>query len=314
MPLYYRPANIVDAEETLEDAALFNALHAEFGKGLTVLGRDKDIPEDGPFIGRTRSMEFPGNLFLKGETDYWTDPAFLKHAGREFSFCDLSEAEDAVADLHARGKAAVVKSSRDKYFIDTIKPGTTLNRALGSMVYTFCDAGKCLMVQEHVPMRFEHRFLVIGRKVATHSPNAYSLTPMSPVYGGFTGKITDNHFETPKSTKPIHNPELTKAMLHMAESIAKEAIEPNLCIDLALTDTGVVCVEFNPMHVGMVGLFACNPKDLVSAIADTMEPELLAEVREQQHAPEEDPYAMMYDDFDEEDFDEGDFEGGIICE
>lgn len=107
----FRMTDNKDPEERLEEAALWKALHDEYGDDIS-------LTDDRPTFGRGKRND-AGNYL-----QYWTDPAFLSRANREFRLCALRDAESAVADLHSRGKGALIKSTQEKYFIERFPVGS----------------------------------------------------------------------------------------------------------------------------------------------------------------------------------------------
>jgi hypothetical protein len=284
--LYFRLAETEDPEERLEDAVLFKALHDEFGDGLTIVPPKDASPEDGLFLGRGKNREFdPKNVIGMPGMQYWEDPAFRNALTRSFIVTDLPGAEAEVKRLHAEGKDAFLKSTKQKHYIGRIDQGVPFHEAMDGMVYSFMDLEDCLMVQEAVEMNFERRFLVMNGKVVTQSPVAWHLTPMSRgdilEETGFS--VEDLHYETPKSREARFNPSATERMTKVAQAIADASDNPNLCIDLAimgsdLDNDPIEVIEFNPMQPGACGLYGCSPKKIAAAVWGVMDSDLRATV------------------------------------
>jgi hypothetical protein len=280
--LYYRLTNTTDPEERLEDAALYKALHDEFGKGLTLVPHEAPAPKDGLFFGRGKNSEFNDkNLLGKPGLPYWEDPAFQAGISRSFLLTDLEGAEQEVARLHAEGKDAFLKSTQQKHFIGRVDQGQKFHEELDGIVYSFIDRKDCLMVQEAVDMQFERRFLVINGEVVTHSPVAWHLTPMSrSAIKDDTGfDVEDLHYANPRAHEARFSPAATARMLEVAQRVASQSDTPHLCIDLAILGSDpendpIEVIEFNPMQPGAVGLYACDPGKIAEATWAAMEPEL----------------------------------------
>ena len=94
------------------------------------------------------------------------------------------------------------------------------------MAYSFIGDGKCLMVQEFIEMRHEHRFVVVGREIVTYSPVAYHLTPLARI-SGFS-------FEKPTSLEPEPFAHF-ESLLTFASKAAKELKEPDCILDVAIS-------------------------------------------------------------------------------
>ena len=119
MKLYYRLSEGTDPEERLEDAAMWKALHDEYGGGISLLEPNESWPDDGVVWGRARNSSIATNVNIgrpKSFLPYWDDPVFLSRCGRSFKVCSFSEAETEVAKLHAEGKDAFLKALRTKYY------------------------------------------------------------------------------------------------------------------------------------------------------------------------------------------------------
>lgn len=126
----YRLTNIDDPEERLEEAALWKAMHDEYGSAIRPVMGD----EPGTF-GRPRQRDPMTRL------DYWNDPAFLKWAGRRFSVTDAEGLDRAVRELHDDGLGAFVKSTQDKHCIIRVPVGTRWQDEMDAMIYSFIDGG-----------------------------------------------------------------------------------------------------------------------------------------------------------------------------
>ena len=279
--LYYRLNNTNDAEERLEDAALYKALHDIYGKGLTLVPADEQSPKNGLFLGRGKISEINDkNTLGQPNLDYWNNPAFRYAINRSFIITDLEGAEAEVKRLHDQGDDAFLKSTRPKHFITRINRNQSFMDVMDSMMYSFMDRGNCLMVQQAVDMLYEHRVLVMNGKVITHSPIAWKLTPMSrsQIMEQTGHEAGDFHYPTPGSHDSIYSPETTKHMIDMAQGLADRSGMPHLCIDLCILgprlEGPIEVIEFNPMQPGAVGLYACDPVKIARAVQDAMDPEL----------------------------------------
>jgi len=280
--LYYRLSETTDPEERLEDAALYKALHDVYGGGLTLVPNDAPSPEDGLFLGRGKKSEYNSkNLLGEPGMPYWEDPAFQGGINRSFIVTDLNGAQMEVERLHAEGKDAFLKSTRQKHFVRRIDQDQSFSEGMNGMEFSFMDRENCLMVQEAVEMKYERRFLVMNGKVVTHSPVAWHLTPMSrSSIKDETGLSTEDlHYATPRDHTARFSPTATARMLAVAQSVADASDNPHLCIDLAIIgddieNDPIEVIEFNPMQPGAVGLYACDPSKIAEAVWDAMDPEL----------------------------------------
>lgn len=255
--LYYRLAKTSDPEERLEDAALWKALHDEYGEDITLLADDADIPEDGLFLGRTRRNEWYSAA--NEQVEYWRDPAFQKNAGRTFHTCGFDDAIRIVQDIHDSGKDAFLKSTRRKHYTGYAMRGKTLKETLGDLAYSFVDTPDCLMVQEAVEMRFEQRFVFIGGEFVTRSPIAWHLTPLDTHHMGMGSR----QFETPQSKECYENHALD--LTDFAREVYQDCTYNNICIDCAWVNWKPVVVEFNDAHPGQLGLYACDVRAIAKA-------------------------------------------------
>ena len=114
------------------------------------------------------------------------------------------------------------------------------------------------MVQEFIPMKYEHRFVVIDRRVITSSPVAWHLTPLN------VENRTEN-YETPKSTSPNFFVSHNEEQHELAQVIAEEMATPHAIIDIAMHGDQPVAIEFNPCVIGAFGLYACDPYAIAKA-------------------------------------------------
>jgi len=280
--LYYRLTDTTDPEERLEDAALYKALYDTFGKGLTLVPGDAPAPKDGLFLGRGKRNEYhDANVLAPPGLPYWNDPAFRDALTRSFIVTDLDGARREVERLHAEGRDAFLKSTRQKHFTGRIDCGQSFHEEMDGIVYSFIDREDCLMVQEAIDMQYERRFLVMNGKVVTQSPVAWHLTPMSRSWiQGETGfDIEDLHYATPQSREARFCPEGTRRMTELAQRIADASETRHLCIDIAVIGSDpatdpIEVIEFNPMQPGAVGLYGCDPIRIADAVWEAMDPEL----------------------------------------
>ncbi len=292
----YRPSNTNDPEERLEDAALWKALHDLHGDNITIIDQKADPLPDTVFFGRVKKAEsLLGVISGVGiaQPQYWDDPAFLRSCGREFSVHDLEGAKAEVQRLQQSGKNAFVKSLRPKYFTSLIPDDESLSDVLGPMEFSFCDDGECLMVQEAIDMIYETRFLFVDGELVTSSPVAWHLTPIDRLEFG-------DLFETPRSKELVFDRKSALAMMDLAKQVASEAETNTVCIDCAIDSHtgGPIVIEFNPLHYGNVGLYACD----VRAIArSTLNPVFEVNVKEAKTFTKKNYKDESFVDFDDTD-------------
>lgn len=267
----YRLCNTTDAEERLEDALMWKAMHDTFGASIKLLPTDASPPEDALFFGRSKQVEFNLNQMADPNPKYWLDPAFTSRLSRAFFLEDLKGMEERVEDLFTSGKAVFLKGIKAKHFADRLDTREAYNDWFEGMAYSIMDRGKCVMVQEAVDMSFEHRFMVIDGQVVTHSPVAWHLTPMSLAW---TPDVENMHFPSPGSKSGIVDHKLKDRMIAYAQSMADEASYDHICIDLAVLGSDpegpIEPIEWNPMLPGAVGLYACDPKLIAEAASQAL--------------------------------------------
>lgn len=263
----FRLTKNADPEERLEEAALWKALYDFYSDEIVAFDDEKGEGPDLPTFGRSHGSPVkPNRNPVPSKLDYWLDPAFTRHAHRSFWVCDWNAAEEKVKYLHDLGIDAFVKSTKSKHFICKIPAdGTTFYEAMGDMAYSFIDGGPDLLVQEFIPMDYEHRFFVIDRKIVTDSPVQTSLTPIDyPLEPGSLSK-------TPISTRLDINVDIYNELRRVAEDISATMDYPHASVDCAITTSpdspmGVGClIEMNPMQLGQLGLYACNVRALAEA-------------------------------------------------
>lgn len=256
--IYYRLSGNNDPEERLEDASMWKALHDEYGEAIEPIGREDE--RDGVIFGRGRRWRGrtegqPVSEYLP----YWSDPAFLKHVERKFSTVAFSAMQAIVDELHAEGKGAFIKSTRPKHAIIRIPVGRTVDQEFGDLAFSFIDGGPELMVQEECTIEYEHRFFVIDRMIVTHSPIQWALTPLDYPLPPCTT------YRTPQDTAPEARPRIVSDLEGVAVAIAAKMRIPHASVDCALINGRAGVVEFNPMQIGQLGLYACDVRALARA-------------------------------------------------
>lgn len=256
----FRLTEGTDPEERLEEAVLWKCMADHYGNRIKpVTG---SVPFPIPTFGRglsARSFENMGTNPVIDRLDYWDDPSFLSACNRQFTVVEYEALKATIKKVHQSGRDALVKSCRSKHFLRTFTRDCDFHDVLGYDAYDFMDGGPRLMVQEYRPMEFEFRFFIIDRQIVTHSPKMQSLTPLDFPTIGTTGF---RHHDDPNDHRDC------SALIHrysnLARSIAASMKTPDAAIDLAHTpdDDEICVVEFNPMQLGQLGLFACDVKKL----------------------------------------------------
>jgi hypothetical protein len=250
--VFYRLLNTLDPEERLEDACLWKAMHDEYGDDICGLESSEGKPPHGVTFGRGMKSEFHNKL------RYWEDPGFLENCGRRFTICDFDHLGEEIEKLHNDGLGAFIKSTKDKEYVQPVPLGSDWEKCVGDMAYSFIDGGAPLMVQELLPLKYEHRFIVISRDIVTDSPIAWHLTPLDNL-------APYEEYETPSSTQGHRNKECKQAMVGLVKRVIKRMDQPHVCVDTAMGPNGPVVVEFNPMVLGGLGLYACDVRALAKA-------------------------------------------------
>ena len=238
--LHFRLTDNADPEERLEEAALWKAMHDEYGDDIAVL---PDASQGGVCFGRMGSKV---RNHVSDDLPYWNDPAFLRHVQRRFTVVRYDGWRDAVASLHADNLGAFVKSTKSKHCIFRVPVGTKPDAAIGAMAYSFMDGGPAMMVQQLIEPTYETRFFCIGRQIVTESPIGPHLTPI----------------DFPRVSHPVP---VADALRVVAKAIAADMRVPHASIDCALIDGKPGVVELNPMILGNLGLYACDVRALARA-------------------------------------------------
>ena len=257
--LAYRLTGIQDPEERLEEAALFKAMCDYYGRDA-VLAFTEAPPSDRdlPVFGRNPPPYVRSCNPVSAKLDYWEDDAFLRNAGRAFHVGTFAEARETCQSLQACGKSVFLKSARQKHFKLCLGPNDDFMADMADMAFSFMD-GQLLLVQEFVKMEYEHRFFVIDRRVVTSSPNMQALTPLDfPLPAGTV-------YRTPSSPDPEVRPDVVRSLENLAARIAEDMDYPHACVDIAMIAGKPGVVEFNPMQLGHLGLFACDVQALAAA-------------------------------------------------
>lgn len=261
--LAYRLCSTTDPEDRLEDAAIWKAMRDEFGDAIVAVAEDEAPPSGIVTFGRNHKFAKPLSNPVPRYLPYWTDPAFVAHAGRSFETLAFEEAIKAVDRLHALGKGAFLKSTRLKHGIFRVPVGADLRDELGAMIYSFIDGGPKLMVQELCTVEFEFRFFCIAREVVAYSPVQWSLTPLDKIERG-------KGYRTPRDQAAISVPEF-EAIATLAAEVARTMRQPHAVVDCALFNGRPAVVEFNPLRIGECGLYACDVRALAKATRKLVE-------------------------------------------
>lgn len=247
--LTYAIRDTLDPEERLEDAVMFKVLH-DLSGGKIIPKKDCGEAD----FGTT------GSIFKhKSTLHYWKDRAFLENCGRKFEIVLFDDVASTIKKFHRDGMDVFVKSCLDKYFITIIRQGDDIDAAFGDMAYSFIDSSIPLMIQELVDFTYEHRFFCVDGEVLTHSPSAYSLTPLD--------YPTPSNFAWRKQASPSGEAWFGfSKQLSLAEKVASQMNEGTAVIDIGEARGAPAVVEFNPLRLGQIGLFACNVRKLAEAI------------------------------------------------
>lgn len=248
-----------DPEERLEEAALWKAMHDEYGDQIAAIGEDDATEFDGAIFGRQRRTDFTQRNPVSWHLPYWEDPAFLENCRREFSVCRLDEVAAAVSALHTQGKGAFIKSTKSKHVIFRVPVGEDPLDVIDAMAYSFMDGGPDLMVQELCQVEFEYRFMCIDREIVTGSPIQWALTPID---GPLTHAAV---YQTPKSIERVTRPTIYASLLAVGRKVAETMTTPHASIDCAMINGVAGVVELNPMQLGQLGLYACDVRALAKA-------------------------------------------------
>jgi hypothetical protein len=282
----FRLSDNTDPEERLEEAALWKAMKDLYGDRISAVTPEHPAGDDWIMFGRGARFD-TGQEPVSSRLDYWTDPAFLENCGREFSVVPYEGLRAAVADLHARGIGAFVKSTRMKHFVCRIPVGADVDDEIGPMAFSFMDGGPALMVQALAELKYEHRFFVVGRRIVTDSPVMVALTPLD------WRESVGMAYETPTGGRRRMNPDF-EGYYALAERVIADMVPEHVVIDIALIDGEPAVIEMNPMQLGQVGLYASSVRDLAVASQTLIEG----------FVPQKRPIFTVLAD-DEEDFDDG---------
>jgi len=277
MSIYYRLSTTDDREERIEDDEMRDALMRAWPDRLVILKSEDKFPEDGLALGRRKRNE----ICKASHLAYWQDAGFQSGISRSFSLCDLSGAKERIQSLHDLGKDVFLKATESKLMVAKVAQGETIYDAIGDLIYSFVDKPDCLLVQEFIEMRNEHRFIVMDGEIVTHSPVQTDLTPrvreeMVDIFQG--GKVSgsqigDLHYPTPSSDSvPRHDPDLTQEMIECVQGVIEKSDYLDVVVDVCETlDGRIEVIEFNPMIPGAVGLFGCDP-DAIANACDKLAP------------------------------------------
>ncbi len=263
--IVFRPYRGDDREERIESDAAQTALADLLTHRLEILD---DIPSDATHVfGRTPSNWWPQPSTLvypapeHQKVDYYRWPGFLDHAGRPVTLHDFDGAKARVAELHASGKDAFVKATRDKFYTGIVPAGTALTSHLGDLAYSFMDTPNCLMVQPRVRMTREYRIFVVDGEAVTGAGNVTSHTPEANI-SPFNPLVSDR----PAKDVCDHDEEVVQTYLAFAAMVIPKLPVSSLVLDVGMIEGAPGVVEINPLHLGQVGLFGCDVTRLAHAV------------------------------------------------
>lgn len=266
--IVFRPYRGDDREERIESDAAQAALGELLGGRLEIVD---EIPKAATHVfGRTPENWWPRPASLaypaveNQKLAYYEWPGFLENAGRPVFVHDLDGAGARVAEIHATGRDAFVKATRDKYYTGIVPAGTRLIRHLGDLAYSFMESPNCLMVQPRVRMSHEYRIFVVGGTAVTGAGNVTSHTPDDNV-AQFNPLVS----ERPGDDRCRADDALVQGYLTFASKVVPRMPVSTFVLDVALIDGAVGIVEINPLHLGQVGLFGCDVRRLARAVLES---------------------------------------------
>jgi ATP-grasp domain, R2K clade family 2 len=254
-----------DPEERFEEAALWKAMKDEYGDEISPitksdLDRDPSLGEK-PTFGRALSNPFINvNHPVSEIMPYWTDQAFLKHCNRAFSLTTYKNLVAACSKLQRDGHDVFLKSTRPKHYVERVAAHEDPIEVMSYMAYSFIDTEVLIMVQQFCTVQYEHRFFVIDREIITSSPVQTQLTPLD-----YNGMRAGSTYEKPNAPQPVYKPDVVEALHDLASKVAKEMQIPHASVDCAIINGRPAVIEFNPMRLGQLGLYACDVRALAKA-------------------------------------------------
>lgn len=260
----FRPYAGDDGEEKIESDHVERALLAALPGQISIV---EDFPADATHaFGRppkhwarlaTMSYPNPSNLHI----DYWAWEGFLSNARRSIQVLDLDGAKKRVAEIHAAGRDAFVKATMPKFYASIVPRGTTLSRHLDALVYSFIDRGPCLIVQERVEMKHEYRLFVVDGEPVTGAGTVFSHTPDDNL-APFNPLVS----LSPSDDDCTSDEALVGRYLDFARQVIPLMPIDSFSLDVAIIDGEIGIVELNPLMLGQIGLFACDPSLLTAAV------------------------------------------------
>lgn len=267
MDIVYRLSDITDPEERLEDSILWKSLKDEYQDDIKLIDSSENIDENTLFMGRlNNSFLLPFTTDYGMDNNYWKQEIFKEYANRDFKVCDFEDGMKYIKMLQNKKSDVIFKSIlSQKHFLCKINHDDSPHRILGDMAYSFIDRGDCLLIQEYKPMKYERRFFVVNREIITHSPVVSHLTPLDLISDN---DVINQHYLRPGLRDFIYDKNLTDNFLEVARDIAQKMDDPHATFDLSLTDQGVTIIEFNPLQIGMLGLFAMDPRKISESSRD----------------------------------------------
>lgn len=264
LKLAFRPYAGDDREEKIESDHIERALLAALPGQIAIVST---FPSDATHVfgrppknwARPATLSYPAASHL--HLDYWNWEGFLSNARRTTQVHDLAGASKRVAEIHATGHDAFVKATMPKFHTSVVPRGTTLSRHLDALVYSFIDRGPCLIVQERVEMKHEYRIFVVDGEPVTGAGTVFSHTP-DDNQAPFNPLVSTN----PSDDNCTSDEALVRRYLDFARQVIPLMPTQSFSLDVAMINGEIGIVELNPLMLGQIGLFACDPTLLTSAV------------------------------------------------
>lgn len=260
----FRPYAGDDREEKIESDYVERSLLAALPGQVTIA--DNFPPDATHVFGRPptnwmrpAALSYPAasNLHI----DYWNWDGFLSNARRSIEVHDLDGAAKRVAEIHAAGSDAFIKATMPKFHASVVPRGTALSRHLDALVYSFIDRGPCLIVQERVEMKHEYRLFVVDGQPVTGADTVFSHTPDDNI-APFNPLVSTN----PADDNCTSDEALVGRYLDFARRVIPQMPIASFSLDVAIINGEIGIVELNPLMLGQIGLFACDPSLLTAAV------------------------------------------------
>lgn len=291
----------VDFEDWVENAIRFESAYKQYpdanffilkkNQGCSDLnGQSVDLPEEGIFLGLFLNQDPECRQYInenehKLVDNYCLTDTFKSFSGRQIHLCGVASENspnmlETIKNMAREGHQSVwIKINRPKYQIEHLKFNSPesvedayyqSNAGLASMHLEGYD--NAFIVQEHIPMVYEYRMIVVGHAVVAGAGCIEEFTPLNN-QATFDTKVRENR----RNCSPVvEKPEIVEQFLKFATRYALSMQQENdqfsnYTLDLAINthNNNVITIECNSL--ANYGLYAMNYDAILKSHVDLIQ-------------------------------------------